>query len=63
MGFKVRFSPEIIANGRIGSSFITTLITTKSKAALQNIIKQTKYTNQKNLAIARSYYLIEYVWS
>ena len=52
-----RLDKQIIADGRIGSSFIITLITTKSDAALQNTIKQTKHTNQKNLAIARFFVL------
>jgi hypothetical protein len=53
----LRLSKQIIADGRIGSHFIRNLITTESKAALQNTIKQTNHTNQKNLAIARFFVL------
>jgi len=52
-----RLDKQIIADGRIGSSFIITLLTTESSAALQNIIKQANPTNQKNLAIARFFVL------
>ena len=52
-----RLDKQIIADGRIGSSFIVALITTKSNTALRNTIKQTNHTNQKNLAIARFFVL------
>ena len=53
-----RLDKQIIADGRmIGFSFIVALITTQSNTALQNTTKQTKHTNQKNLAIARFFVL------